>query len=904
VEDAVRTIRFRASTVDVNVPNSHISSAKKAPRVKSDLIWLGLVLFLAAPLHLSGQQSSSGNNVMPSAAPNRAVFIENYGKLPLDFEANQGQTQPAVRFLARGDGYTLFLTDSAAVLALTKHSTQFTPNRRIGRGMSPAALGRTRKADVVQMELAGASPDTHVSGIEQLAGTANYFIGSNPTHWHSNVPTYARVEYASVYPGVDLVYYGNQRQLEFDFVVAAGSSPKLIRLRFAGVNELKLDPDGDLTIVAKNGKIAFHKPVIYQTINGQRHIVDGKFSLLGGNAIGFSLGDYDRQRAVVIDPALAYSTYLGGSTGSTGTAIAVDKSGSAYVTGATADANFPVTKGVFQSENRAGAGVLNAFVTKLNPAGTHLVFSTYLGGTGDGIGDGDQAMAIAVDASGNSYVTGYAYSSNFPLKNPYQSTNKGAPNNLSNPFVTKLNPTGTALIYSTYLGGSSNVNGIDQGDRALGIAVNADGNAFVVGSTYSTDFPVTSRAYQSVDKAAPLDSPNAFVTQFDPAGTSLVYSTYLGGTGITTPCCYWGDGARGIAVDTAGNAYVSGEAASLDFPVTPGAFQPTNHGEANQADNGFISKLNSAGSELIYSTYLGGSSAVTDQSCFYCSRGDGIAGIAIDTAGNAYVAGGTYSKNFPITSKAFQKVNHAAPKLAPTGFVSEINPTGTELIYSTFLGGSGALGDVAYGIALDSSGNAYLNGFTSSVDFPITANAFQSVNKAAENRAASTFVAEINPTGSRLVYSTFLGGSGYHNGDGTYTGDYGYGIALDSAGSAYVTGSASSPDFPVTTGGFQTKERAPVNAYVAKISQASSPKAATPVFSPVAGTYDSPQSVTITDATTGATVYYTTNGKTPTTSSAKYTAAIKVSVTETIEAIAVATGYTNSAVASAEYTIK
>jgi hypothetical protein len=386
-----------------------------------------------------------------------------------------------------------------------------------------------------------------------------------------------------------------------------------------------------------------------------------------------------------------------------------------------------------------------------------------------------------------------------------------------------------------------------------------------------------------------------------------VYSTYLGGSGIQLKgaCCFYrGDGARGIAVDTSGNAYVSGEAASLNFPVTPGALQPTNHGEAKQADNGFVAKLNSTGTDLIYSTYLGGTSAITDQSCFYCDSGDGVAGIAVDSAGNAYVAGGTYSTNFPITSNAFQKVNHAAPKLAPTAFVSEINPTGTALIYSTFLGGSGALGDVAYGIALNSSGNAYLNGFTSSPDFPITANAFQSVNKAAENLAASTFVAEINPTGSGLVYSTFLGGSGYPNGDGTFTGDYGYGIALDSAGSAYATGSASSPDFPVTAGAFQTKERASINAYVAKISQASSPKAATPVFSPVAGSYDSPQSVTITDATAGATVYYTTNGKTPTTSSAKYTAAIKVSVTETIKAIAVATGYTNSAVASAEYTIK
>jgi hypothetical protein len=779
-----------------------------------------LALLVSATLGFAAVPAASAAANSPKAG---AKLAQDYGKLPLSFEANQGQTDPQVKFLTRGSGYSLFLTDRAAVLSLSKGKG----------GQRDAALDADGKADVktdvVRMELAGASGTLQVSGQEQLPGKANYFVGNDPAKWHSNVPTFAKVRYSAVYPGVDLVYYGNQGQLEYDFVVAPGASTAPIQLHFAGAERLKLTPNGDLEVIANNSQVAFRRPVAYQDIDGRRQPVEGRFTVLANNKVGFVVGQYDQRHELVIDPTLVYSTYLGGSLGSAGTGIAVDSTGSAYVTGETADADFPVTTGTLQTTHKARAGVTNAFLSKFSADGTHLLFSTYLGGSGNSQGGGDAGMAIAVDSSGNSYVTGYTYSSDFPLKNAYQSTNKAAVNELSEPFVAKINPTGTALVYSTYLGGSSNIYSVDRGDLGLGIAVNAAGNAYIAGNTYSTDFPVSSGAFQTVNKSANSGAGVGFVAALNPAGTALVYSTYLGGSGVLeqssgTLLYYHGDGARGIAVDAAGNAYVSGQATSTDFPVTSGVLQPTNHGAAKKASNGFVAKLNPTGTGLIYSTFLGGSSAVTNASCFHCKNGDGIAAIAIDTKGDAFVTGGTYSADFPITSNAYQKVNHGVATGTYTAFASEINPAGTQLVYSTFLGGSGALGEVAYGLSLDASGDVYLGGFTASSDFPVTANAYQTVNLAAKDGTTSTFLTELNPSGSGLVYSTFLGGSGYPVKSGStivgYTGDTAYSLALDSAGNAYMTGSATSPNFPVSAGAFQTKAAAQTNVFVAKFALA------------------------------------------------------------------------------------
>jgi hypothetical protein len=760
-----------------------------------------------------------------AAAP---ALAAKYGQLPLIFEANQGQTDSRVRFTSRGYGYSLFLTDKEAVLALRKNPGHamgrvagFPHKPKRGLNGAPEAV----KTDVVRMQLAGTAAGLKVSGEEQLPGTANYFIGNDPAKWHSNVSTYSKVKYAGVYPGVDLVYYGNQRQLEYDFVVAPGADPNQVKLRFAGASRLKLNADGDLMVMAKNGEIAFHKPVVYQLKSEQlssaqqgagsaseRVVVEGRFVLLAGKTAKFSLGDYDRSRELVIDPTLAYSTYLGGSGGDEGIAIAVDNSGNAYVLGNTSSIDFPITKGSFQPvDNGAADHIPNVFVTKLNPSGTALVYSSYLGGSGLNGGNGDFGSGIAVDSSGNAYATGYTWSSDFPVtKGAFQPVNNAAATQGTNAFVTKLNSSGTTLVFSTYVGGSGVLQSAGfgypgYGDSGNSIAADSLGNAYVTGSAYSVDFPVTKGAFQQVNNAAAIKASNAFAIKLNETGTALLYSTYLGGSGGRG-----GDTGSGIAIDAFGSAYLTGYAWSTDFPVTEGAFQAANNAAANKSINAFVTKLSSSGSSLLLSTYLGG------------SFGDAGAGIAVDTCGSAYVTGTAFSRDFPVTPGAFQTVFRGQG----SGFISKLTPSGSSLLYSTFLGGS-SYGTQASGIAVGLEGNAYVTGYSSSSDFPVTTGAFQAVNNAANNPsdpfpgAANDFMTELNPAGTALIYSTYLGGKGDNFGDG----DHGQGVALDASGNVYLTGLAASLDFPVTKGAFQTVNHSPIpssgTAFVAKFSMGS-----------------------------------------------------------------------------------
>jgi len=499
-------------------------------------------------------------------------------------------------------------------------------------------------------------------------------------------------------------------------------------------------------VAGKNGEIAFHKPVVYQVKSGQvksgqptgespsdREPVDGNFTLLAGNTVRFRLGSYDKSRAVVIDPTLAYSTYLGGSGGDFGGGIAVDASGSAYVTGSTGSTDFPVTEGAYQTVNSGG----NAFITKLNSNGTALIYSTYLGGSGGAGGSG-----IAVDASGQAYVTGSA-GSDFPVtKGAFQTVNNAAAIGGSNAFVTKLNTAGRALEYSTYLGGSGI---IIVGDAGSGIAVDVSGHAYVTGTAFSTDFPTTKGAFQIVNNGAANSSSNAFVTKLNFDGTALHYSTYLGGDGVdSSPAPFYdssGDSGIGIAVDVSGDAYVTGAAFSTDFPTTKGAFQTVNNARFQVASNAFVTKLNFDGTALHYSTYLGGGSYRGIMSPY-----DYGTGIAVDASGHAYVTGAAQSTNFPTAKGAFQTVNNAAAEVRPNAFVTELNFDGTGLHYSTYLGGSGNGfgGDSGGGIALDASGNVYVDGTAYSRNFPVTKGAFQTVNHGPTNSATNAFVAKFS----------------------------------------------------------------------------------------------------------------------------------------------------------------
>ncbi|HYK21451.1 MAG TPA: SBBP repeat-containing protein [Pyrinomonadaceae bacterium] len=597
--------------------------------------------------------------------------------------------------------------------------------------------------------LLGGNAAANLTGVERQLTRTNYFVGSDPRKWKTNVPNFAKVKYSGVYPGVDLVFYGNQNQLEYDFTVSPGVNPAVIRLGFEGITGLRVDDKGDLILRTYAGEIRQTRPVVYQQIEGDRRIIPASYLIKDKKQIAFLIADYDRSKPLVIDPTLAFSTFLGGSASDRGDAIAVDSSGNAYITGDTFSTDFPVTPGAFQT-GPAGFNT-DAFVTKMNSTGTALIYSTYFGGNNRDSGNG-----IALDGAGNAYVTGLTDSSNLPTTAGAFRTTPVLTDEFD-AFAMKLNSTGTALVYSTYLGSII----------GTGIAVDSAGNAYIAGQA-DGHYPTTPGAFQTV----PGGSSDAFVTKLNSMGTALVYSTLLGGSGF--------DFATDVAIDAAGNAYVTGTA-QAGFPVTPGAFQTSFNG----VNDAFVTKLNSTGTALVYSTFLGGSG--TD-------RGSGI---AVNTAGNAFVSGVSDSSNFPVTPGAFQSVKAAGQD----AFITQLNVAGSGLVYSTYLGGDG--NDFGNDIALDTAGNASVVGLTGSTVFPTTADAIQS-GYGGNNDA---FITRLNTTGTALVFSTYLGGS---NGDNALS------ISVDPAGSIYVTGTTSSADFPTTPGAFQTVSQG-ADGFVAKI---------------------------------------------------------------------------------------
>jgi len=717
------------------------------------------VAFAEAPVAKESQVSAEQVRVM-----------ETYGKLPLSFEANAGQTASEVKFLSRGNGYQLYLTPTEAVMTFQSSKEKEPVGARFNapappQDAVPAPSAAPAPPDVsqavVKMKFLGASKTPKISGESPLPGKVNYFVGKDQSKWRANVPTYGKVRYASVYPGIDLLYYGNQRQLEYDLVVAPGADPKTIRLAFEGVGRLEVDAQGALVLNTAAGRIVQHKPVIYQEVAGERKEIAGRYRLKERREVAFEVARYDATQPLVIDPVLAYSTYLGGSGFDFGYGIAVDGSGSAYVTGRTTSTNFPLTT-PFQGTN--GVGYYDVFVAKLNAAGSGLSYATYLGGSGDDVGYG-----IAVDGSGSAYVTGYTNSTNFPLATPFQGTHGGG---FYDAFVAKLNAAGSGLSYATYLGGGGS-------DSGSGIAVDETGAAYVTGYTLSTNFPL----------ATPFQGEHfsdAFVAKLNAAGSGLSYATYLGGSGY--------DYGYGIAVDGSGSAYVTGRtSSSTDFPLAK-PFQRTHGGGF---DDAFVAKLNAAGSGLSYATYLGG------------SRYDSGHGIAVDGSGSAYVTGETWSTDFPLATP-FQGTNGGGSD----AFVAKLNVAGSGLSYAaTYLGGSDH--DYGNGIAVDGSGSAYVTGYTLSTDFPL-GDAFQGTHSG----SSDVFVAKLNAAGSGLSYATYLGGSGY---------DKGSGIAVDGSGSAYVTGyNTRSTDFPLATPFQGTYGGGGSDAFVAKID----PSTPTPTQAP------------------------------------------------------------------------
>jgi len=693
-------------------------------------------LFLAGCLTVTAQASSPAP-VNAQGKNTQQQWLDSFAHLPMSFEANQGQTDPKVEFVSRGSGYTLFLTKSETVFTLNAGSDH-----------------KRSQTATLRMQFEGANPASHVTGTDELPGKSNYFVGNDPKKWHRSIPTFAKVENHDLYPGVDLVYYGNQQVLEYDLRVAPGFDPAQIVFQFRAddpvhtgrnvASEVHVDAHGNL--VSATGAILLHKPDVYQTFvnesnSSAKRVVEAKYVVKENNRVSFAIGYYDRSQTLVIDPVVPfYSTYLGGANNDYGYGIALDAKGNAYITGSTASLNFPVGPCI-QCLN--AGGLADAFVTELNPGG--LVYSTYLGGAGN-----DYGYGIAVDPLGNAYVTGSTSSPNFPVPLCFQCLYQGG---AADAFVTEVAAGGAGLVYSTYLGGKA-------ADFGRAIAVDRAGDAFVTGNTTSKNFPVPGCVFGCL----PAGGNDAFVTELRriPGGpVALVYSDYLGGAA--------NDFGYGIAVDPNQSAYVTGATSSVNFPTTaPACFQCAPQGMSDA----FVTRVAPFGAGLINSTYLGG------------PTNDYGYGIALDGQLTVYVTGSTAGP-FPL-GPCFQCVYGGGVSDA---FVTRLDPTLTGIVYSTYLGGAGA--DAGRGIAVDAMSDADVTGNTNSKNFPV-ANCFQCVI----NGGIDAFVTSLTPPGVAVVYSTFLGGKG---------ADFGRGIAVNLTFNPtvhYVTGYTNSPNFPVIGAGF------------------------------------------------------------------------------------------------------
>jgi len=635
--------------------------------------------------------------------------------------------------------------------------------RGIGFGTSSVffRLERENAAEgyMLKLEFPGANTVEPV-GMDRLEHYSNYFLGRDPEKWRSGVPHFREIRFIDLYPGIDLCYFFTpEKGLKYEFIVKPGSDPTQIRLNYGNAGMVSIESSGSLMVAAsENEHLVEERPYIYQ--QEDKTEVAGAFRLAGGNEVTYDIPDYDKSQALVIDPALDYSTFLGGSSTDIGKSIAVDTNGNAYIAGRTASSNFPTTSGCYDSSN---GGIYDVFFTKLTPSGggsSDLLYSTYLGGN-----DYDYGEGVAVDSSGNVYITGYTESSDFPTTSGCYDSSLGG---TYDAFFTKLTPSGggsSDLLYSTYLGGSSY-------DYGYGIAVDSSGNAYITGSTGSSGFPTTSGCYDN----SLGGTSDAFFTKLTPSGggsSDLLYSTFLGGSSSEV--------GRSIAVDSSGNAYITGRTYSSGFPTTSGCYDSSLGGTIDV----FFTKLTPSGggsNDLLYSTYLGG------------SGNEDSHGIAVDSSGNAYITGETTS-GFPTTSGCYDSSFGGTYD----AFFSKLSPSGggsSDLLYSTFLGGSEM--DKGYGIAVDSSGNAYITGYTESSSFPTTSGCHDSVKGGGGRNGGGTdddaFFTKLTPSGDGtgdLLYSTYLG----HSGD-----EMGYGIAVDSSGNAYITGDTDSSSFPTTSG--------------------------------------------------------------------------------------------------------
>jgi Beta-propeller repeat len=653
-----------------------------------------------------------------------------YGNRELAFVPNAGQADQTIRYYAQGAGFGFFFTSSDVILSFKRHS-------------------REQQLRLVPI---GASAAATLEGRGPRRETINYFVG--PTH-HTNLAAYQEIVYRQLWPGIDMIFRGRGGKLEYEFLVAPGADPSLIRLEYTGAGGLSIGTKGDLLLDTGLGTLRDSRPRTYQLVDGERVLVRSRYLLdKHTRTFGFALGPYERDRPLLIDPGPDYSTYLGGASSDFGIEIAVDATGNAYVTGQTASPDFPSSAGALDTGH---GGLADAFVAKLDTSGSGLVYTTYIGGSG-----AEAGLAITVDDAGQAYVSGGTASSDFPTTTGAFDTSH---NGYEDVWVAKLNAEGSAILYSTLLGGSQ-----IAGDFGAAIAVDDRGRAYVSGGSGSPDFPTTSGAFDASHNGEP-NQLDAFIAKLNEEGSALVFSTRLGGK------C--NDAITAIALDD-DDVYVTGSTVSADFPTTAKAHD-RRYGDR---EDGFIAKLNAEGSDLAYSTFLGGNAF------------DKVQGVAIDEDAQAYVTGWTESANFPTTRGAVTTSHRGGED----GFVAKLDAQGSKLVYSTYVGGGA--NDRGHGIAVDAEGRAHVTGLTASPNLPTSRDAVAEQQKGAEDG----FVAKLNTRGSKFLYATYLGGS---------QTDFARAIALDSRGNTYVTGRTRSPDFPATT--FDTSANGELDVFVTKL---------------------------------------------------------------------------------------
>lgn len=692
-----------------------------------------------------------------STMTNKKTLEEICLRRLLSFIPNGGQFDPLVRFFARANGYRIFFLEDRIVFDFISLPSLINDSDKKEKAIQAAA---------VALVFEGCSTNVIPRGNMVEEGLHNFFIGNDPKRWCSSLCSYGEVLYHELWPNIDLLVSSDDGTMKLNWIVKPGGRPSQIAMHYDGADKLEIDEDGNLLVHHSLGTITDLCPMAFQENYEESETVECAFSLKysdsGELTAGFETGAYDQKKTLWIDPAVNYTTFLGGAGADSIAGVAVDDAGSAYFVGRTASADFPTVTGSYQT---ALGGSTDAFVTKIASDGTSLVYSTFLGGSGI-----DEGNAIVIDVSGAAYVTGFTQSANFPLQSPYLGALAGP----QDAFVTKLSPDGSALNFSTYLGGT---NGSSTG---TGIGVNVFGQTIVAGSTSANNFPTTGSGYSPTYNGGTSDG---FISLLSTAGSDLLASTFLGGS--------LEDRINSLALDSSDFVYVVGSTDSTDFPVTAGAFQSALSGGADA----FVTKLEGDLSALVYSTYLGGTGT------------DEAESIRIDASFNACIAGYTQSADFPVTPGAFQTTFGGVQD----AFVTRLSADGSNLVFSTYLGGSST--DTGNAVAVNSTGHVYVSGATDSVNFPITPNVIPS----SLTGTTDWFISMLSADGSSLLVSYYVGGTANQQARG---------MIVDGQGAVYVVGDTTSADFPVTIGAFQTTyggngDGAAVKAYFATYNKAS-----------------------------------------------------------------------------------